>query len=80
MAWTAWVGMGQGGTVNNTVFQKVKSNVIIINSPLEFAKYASAFTSVTPVFLSEIEVQREAEDVAEAPGVTPTIENTLKIH
>ena len=63
-----------GGTVKHMVFQKVKSNVIVINSPLELAKYASEFTSITSVFLSEIEVQREPEDVAEAPA----IESTLK--
>ena len=66
---------GLGGTVKHMVFQKVKSNVIVINSPLEFAKYAFEFMSITSVFLSEIEVQREPEDVAEAQE----IENTLKI-
>ena len=58
-----------GRKINNTVFQKVKCNLIVINSALEFATHAAEFTSVTSLVLSASDAQPQPENVGEASAI-----------
>ena len=68
---------GIGGTVKHAIFKKVKSGLILINSPEEFANATAKFLpSITTVFLSEGDVMVEPEGTAQAKW----IDGTQKVH
>ena len=68
---------GIGGTVKNVIFRKVKSGLVTINSPEEFAKAAMKFVpKISTVYLPETDVMDEVKRTVAAPS----IKGTLKIH
>ena len=65
------------GTVKNTVFRKVESGNIVIDSLKELIYYASQLvTSKTSLYLPVEEIIEEPEEIARAPAIA----GTMKIH
>ena len=63
------------GTVKNTVFHKVLSGEVVIDSPKEFAQYANQICHVNSLYLPTAEIPGEPEDIQYSSSL-----HTLKTH
>ena len=64
---------GIGGTVKNLVCHRFLSGNLVINTPREFAEFATQINSVDCLFLEKSEFIQEPEEVSKAKPIPSTL-------
>ena len=68
---------GTGGTIENQVFQEIKSDKLSVRTPKEFSDAAQKLVPyITLVYLPLSEILEEPDNINQAPKIPETLQNT----